>query len=51
MTMTRIELTVNGTAVSLTVGAHQPLLDVLRDELSSPGRRNAARWASAARAR
>jgi aerobic-type carbon monoxide dehydrogenase small subunit (CoxS/CutS family) len=37
MTTTRVELTVNGTTVSLTVGAHQPLLDVLRDELNLTG--------------
>lgn len=37
MTTTRVELTVNGTAVSLTVGAHQALLDVLRDELNLTG--------------
>jgi len=37
MTTTRIELTVNGTAVTLTVGAHRPLLEVLRDELNLTG--------------
>jgi aerobic-type carbon monoxide dehydrogenase small subunit (CoxS/CutS family) len=34
---TRIDLTVNGTPVSVTIGAHQPLLDVLRDELELTG--------------
>ncbi len=37
MTTTQIEFTVNGAAVTLTVGAHRPLLDVLRDELNLTG--------------
>jgi aerobic-type carbon monoxide dehydrogenase small subunit (CoxS/CutS family) len=37
VTTTRIELTVNGTAVSLTVGEHRLLLDVLRDQLNLTG--------------
>jgi carbon-monoxide dehydrogenase small subunit len=37
MTTTRIDLTVNGTPVSVTIGVHQPLLDVLRDVLELTG--------------
>jgi aerobic-type carbon monoxide dehydrogenase small subunit (CoxS/CutS family) len=37
MTTTRIEVMVNGTPVTLTVSAHRPLLDVLRDELNLTG--------------
>lgn len=37
MTTTRIDLTVNGAPVSVTIGVHQPLLDVLRDVLELTG--------------
>jgi carbon-monoxide dehydrogenase small subunit len=37
MTTTRIDLEVNGTPVSVTIGVHQPLLDVLRDVLELTG--------------
>ena len=37
MTAMQLTLTVNGTTRSVSVGAHQPLLDVLRDELELTG--------------
>ena len=37
MTAMQLTLTVNGTTRSVSIGAHQPLLDVLRDELELTG--------------